>query len=492
MQQLSGLDATFLNLETARTPLHISGMAIYDQSSAPEGLVTFKGILRNLESRLHLARCFRQKLAMVPLGLDHPYWIEDPDFDLEFHVRHIALPRPGDWRQLCIQAARIHARPLDLSKPLWEMYVIEGLDGVEGLPRGSFAILTKIHHAAIDGVSGAEIAAAIHDLVPDALPTPPRREWVPERDPNLFELSVRTAVNHVRQPIRLARVLAETAPPAIRGVIQSVTTRSDLEESSAPVPRTRFNAKVSAHRVIEGRNFDLDEVKQIRRTVEGATVNDVVLAVCSGAMRRYLAHHDELPADSLVAFAPISVRTEAQKGAAGNQVSGMLVNLHTDVEDPLKRLAAIHESTVGSKQMTEAIGARTMTDITEFVPGALMGLAGRLVARTGLMRRVSPVANTVITNVPGPQVPLYMTRARMVAQYGLGLPLDGLGIFHVVFSYAGSITITVTACREQMPDPGFYAECLQASYDALREAAGVEATHGDEGSPVPVQGAEPA
>ena len=467
-------------------------MAIYDQSSAPEGLVTFKGILRNLESRLHLARCFRQKLATVPFGLDHPYWIEDPEFDLEFHVRHIALPKPGDWRQLCIQAARIHARPLDLSKPLWEMYVIEGLDGVEGLPKGSFAILTKIHHAAIDGVSGAEIAAAVHDLVPDALPTPPRREWVPERDPSLFELTVRTSVNHVRQPFRLARVLAGAAPPAIRTVLSSIGSKSEMEEGSAPVPRTRFNERVSAHRVIEGRNFDLDEVKRIRKTVEGATVNDVVLAVCSGALRRYLAHHEELPPDPLFAFAPISVRTEDQRGTAGNQVSGMLVNLHTEVEDPLERLVEIHEATTGSKQMTEAIGARTMTDITEFMPGALMGVAGRLVASTGLMRRLNPVANTVITNVPGPQVPLYMTRARMVAQYGLGLPMDGLGLFHVVFSYAGSITITVTACREQMPDPAFYAECLQASFEALRDAAGIESEGFVEAAGSPAQGSDSA
>ena len=168
MQQLSGLDSTFLYLETGNTPMHIGSMAIYDQSTAPKGHVAFKDILEFFEKRLHKARSFRQRLAKVPLALDRPYWIEDPDFDLEFHVRHIALPKPGDWRQLCIQAARLHARPLDLTKPLWEAYVIEGLDNVEGVPKGSFALVMKIHHAAIDGVSGAEMAAAIHDLSPDA------------------------------------------------------------------------------------------------------------------------------------------------------------------------------------------------------------------------------------------------------------------------------------------------------------------------------------
>jgi diacylglycerol O-acyltransferase len=472
VEQLSGLDATFLNLETARTPLHISGLGIYDQSSAPQELVTFKAILANMESRLHLARCFRQKLAQVPLGLDHPYWIEDSEFDLEFHVRHIALPRPGDWRQLCIQAARIHARPLDLSKPLWEMYVIEGLDHVERLPKGSFAILTKVHHSAIDGVSGAEMMGAIHDLVPDAQPPQPTEPWLPEREPSLFELGLRTTVNNIRQPFRFARVLGSAAPPAIRSLLEREPPNEEMGNKT--VPRTRFNDRVSAHRVIEGRSFSLDQVKSIRKHVPGATVNDVVLGVCSGALRLYLSHHEELPDDSLVAFAPISVRTEAQAGTAGNQVSGMLATLHTNIPDPLERLARIHESTLSSKQLSEAVGARTLTDITEFMPGALAGVAGRLVARTGLMRRMTPIANCVITNVPGPQIPLYMTQARMVANYGLGLPMDGLGLFHVVFSYAGTITITMTGCREQIPDPAFYAECLAASLGELRKVTGVE------------------
>ena len=258
MQQLGGLDAAFLNLETSRSPNHIAGLAIYDQSSAPGQLVTFKGILANFESRLHLARCFRQKLARVPFGLDHPYWMEDPEFDLEFHVRHIALPKPGDWRQLCIQVARIHARPLDMTKPLWEAYVIEGLDGVEGLPKGSFAILTKIHHAAIDGVSGVEMAAALHDLHPDAVPEPPEKAWVPEREPSLIELGVRTTINHVRQPFRFARVLAAVGPPALRSWFGRSPVKED--QAAGPVPRTRFNGKVTPHRVIEGRSFSLDQV----------------------------------------------------------------------------------------------------------------------------------------------------------------------------------------------------------------------------------------
>jgi diacylglycerol O-acyltransferase len=247
----------------------------------------------------------------------------------------------------------------------------------------------------------------------------------------------------------------------------------DEGRTSVPVPRTRFNGRVSAHRVIEGCSLPLDQVKLVRKRVEGATVNDVVLAICAGALRRYLSHHGELPDEPLVAFAPISTRTDSERGTAGNQVSGMVVTLHTDVADPLERLARIHEAAVGSKQLSNAIGARALTDMTQSMPGALMGMAGRAVARSGLMRRMNPVANCVVTNVPGPQFPLFMTEARMVANYGLGLPMDGLGLFHVVFSYAGTITITVTGCREQLPDPAFYAECIRASFDELREAAGV-------------------
>lgn len=469
MQQLGGLDATFLNLETRKAPLHISGLAVYDQSTAPGGLVRFKDILENIESRLHLARCFRQKLVTVPLGIDHPYWVEDAEFDLEFHVRHIALPRPGDWRQLCIQAARIHSRPLDLAKPLWEMYVIEGLDGVEGLPHGSFATLTKIHHAAVDGVTGAEIMAAVHDLTADSKPPTPTVLWKPESNPTGTELMFRTAINNVRQPLRFARVLGELAPPAIRAALERRGQKPDDETGS--VPRTRFNETVSAHRVFEARTFALAQIKQIRKRVEGATVNDVVLAVCAGALRRYLDQHGELPQESLTAFAPISVRTADEQGTAGNQVSGMLVALHTQEADPIRRLARIHATTLDSKELTGAVGARNLTDLTQFMPGALAGLSGRLVARTGLMSRLSPIANTVITNVPGPQVPLYFTQARLVANFGMGLPLDGLGLFHAILSYNGTLTISITACREQVPDPAFYAECLQASFEELLQAA---------------------
>jgi diacylglycerol O-acyltransferase len=335
VEQLSAQDASFLYLETPNAPQHVGGISIYDQATALVGKITFKGILENVEKRLHLARCFRQRLVQVPMSLDYPYWIEDPDFDLEFHVRHIALPKPGDWRQLCIQAARLHSRPLDLSRPLWEMYVVEGLDNVPGLPAGSFAVVSKIHHAAIDGVTGAEMTAALHDLAPDAEPPPPDKPWQPESVPSTWELLTRSSMNNLTQPFRLAPILAQSVP-AIARVTQRLRTQQ-LRPPSA-VPRTRFNASVSPHRVVEGRAFQLDEIRSIKNAVKGATVNDVVLAICGGALRRYLKAKGELPGESLIAMAPISVRATDERGAAGNRVSAMLVSVRSDLEDPIERL----------------------------------------------------------------------------------------------------------------------------------------------------------
>jgi WS/DGAT/MGAT family acyltransferase len=318
MEQLSGLDASFLYLETGNMPMHIGSLAIYDQSTAPGGAVTFKDILRFFEKRVHKARAFRRRLVTVPMSLDHPYWIEDPDFDLEFHVRHIALPKPGDWRQLCIQTARLHARPLDITRPLWEAYVIEGLDNVAGVPEGSFALVTKLHHAAIDGVSGAEISKAIHDVSPEDTVESPDDDWNPERFPTSMELLGRSAVTTVKKPFEFASLLARNMPTAWRFGRGLLNKELQL---TTKVPRTRFNANVSPHRVFDGRSFSLDEIRAIKGRIDGATVNDVIISVCGGALRRYLESKGELPKESLVAMAPVSARPEEMRKAAGNLVS---------------------------------------------------------------------------------------------------------------------------------------------------------------------------
>ncbi|NJN52938.1 MAG: wax ester/triacylglycerol synthase family O-acyltransferase [Gammaproteobacteria bacterium] len=469
MQQLSGQDASFFYFETPRTPMHVGSISIYDQSVLPGGVQGFKDIVRQVESRLHMARTFRQKLVQVPFSLDHPYWIEDKDFDIEFHTRHIRLPQPGDWRQLCIQVARLHSRPLDLAKPLWEFTIIEGLDNIEGVPKGCYAIVSKVHHARIDGVSGVDMIQAIHDIDP-AKPNiaPIDKPWSGENEPNPVELLTRASINNALLPFRFAEVAARTIPALGR------ITRGMMEkrfESAKPVPRTRFNGTVTAHRVVEGRNFDLKEVRWLKSAVPGATINDVIVTICGGALRQYLETKGELPEQSMVAMAPISVRSKDERGTMGNQVAAMNVAIGTHIADAIERLTAVHADTLSSKEMTQAVGAKLMTDYSQFIPSTTAALAARLYTRLGMANRTNPVFNCVITNVPGPQFPLYCAGAPMVAQFGLGPLFDGMGLIFPVVSYNGRISISVTSCREMMPDPEFFARCLEDSYADLKAGA---------------------
>jgi diacylglycerol O-acyltransferase len=470
MQQLTGMDASFIYFETPNAPGHIFSVWIYDQSSAPGGAVTFKGIFEHVRQRLHVSRTFRQRLVQVPLGFDHPYWIEDPDFDLEYHVRHIALPKPGDWRQLCIQVARLHSRPLDRHRPLWEMYVIEGLDNVEGLPEGSFAIMIKTHHAAIDGVTLLEITSAIHDLSPDA-PTPePTTDWKPEREPTSFELLSRATVNNASKPLRMARLMMGGLPGGReRRREQRARQNFDLPASTG-APRTRFSGAVTTHRVVEARRFELGTAKRIKAAVPGATINDVAITVVAGGLRSYLDENGELPRESLRVMAPISTRTAEQAGTAGNQVSAMIVTAGTDIADPRERLAAVHESTTASKAASEATGARDMAQFSELMPGGLTALAARTASQFQMATRTTPLVNTVVSNVPGPQVPLYFAGARLVTFYGGAGVADGMGLLHGVSSYVGQLILSVVSDREMMPDPGHYADLLEQSFADLAEA----------------------
>ncbi|MFK7830569.1 MAG: wax ester/triacylglycerol synthase family O-acyltransferase [Congregibacter sp.] len=466
MQQLSGLDASFLYLETRNSPMHISGLYIYTQETAPGGKVRFKQIIDSTAARVSHVASLTRRLKEVPLGLDHPYWIDDGQFDPEFHIRHVALPEPGDWRQLCILVSRIHARPLDRSRPLWEMYVIEGLDNLEGYPKGCFALYTKMHHAAVDGASGMEITAAIHDVEPD-VKVVEKRNSKPESEPSTMDLLARAQRNSLRQPLRFISVARNTVPGFAKAYMRM--RKGELKRVGT-VPRTRFNASVSAHRVFTAVSLSLGEIKAIKNGVDGATVNDVALTIVGGAMRLYLDHHKELPEHSLVAMAPINVRDTSEKGSGGNVVSAMAAKIRSDIAEPRERLLAVQEASKSAKEVANAVGAKTMTDYSQFIPSTLTAQAARLASRWGLMNQVNPIYNCVITNVPGPQVPLYHTGARMISNFGTGPVADGLGLFHVITSYCGEFTISATSCREMMPDPGFYQECLMQSFSELKIA----------------------
>lgn len=471
MRQLQGMDASFVALETRTSPMHIGSILIYNPATAPGGFVRFKDILAFFESRMQLSRTMRQRMVRVPFDLDYPYWIEDPDFDLEYHVRHIALPQPGDWRQLCIQAARIFARPLDLTRPPWEFTVVEGLANVPQFPKGSFAMVTKVHHAAIDGMSGIDLMEAMHTLKPGDPPPPPSDEWKPERVPNTVELLGKSYFNAITNPLRQLEVAAKAAP-GIAKAMKGLAAKDFTVSRDMLAPRTRFNRVIGAHRVVEGRSLPLADIKAIRALEPGAKVNDVFLAIVGGALRKYLLAKDDLPDKTLTAMAPISVRAKGEKGDMGNQVAAMVAPLGTHIADPAERLAFVHSNTANSKAMTEAIGARNMTEASKVAPALWMSLGAQLYTRLGLANRgVAPMFSTVVTNVPGPPVPIYSSGARLESMMGLLCLTDGMGLGHTVQSYVDEATIAFTACRDLMPDPDFYAQCIEDSFHELRDTA---------------------
>ena len=477
MRQLSWTDDMMLRAETPAAPLQIQMLLIYDPSTAPGGKVTFKGILEELDARLHLADVFRRRLTELPGGLDRPYWVDDPSFDLEYHVRHIGLPQPGDWRQLCIQTARLFARQIDLRRPPWEITVIEGLNSVPGVPKGSFAMALKLHHCAVDGMASVQMIAALHDLAADSpRPAGPENPWQPGPLPSTAELVSRTAINAALQPLRASSVLASSAPQAVRGLaglpgklIGGVVSRVARGGAPSFPPKTRFNQTVSPHRVFEARFHELADFKRIKASVPGSTINDVALAYVGGALRGYLDGHGELPDESLVAACPMSMRKAGDTSSNGNVLFGRLQTLGTDIADPLKRLEAIAESTAGSRSGSES----TRTQLLELigtVPTSLLGMTAK--AASALPFSGPTIANTTVTNVPGPAEPLFFSGARLVLVACLGPLVAGLNLIHVVASYNGTLSISATADRDSLPDPAGYADCMEQAFQELLAGAG--------------------
>lgn len=469
MKQLGILDSAFINLEHPNTPQQIGGLGIYDPSTAPGGFVRFKGVIANFEQRLMKHPMFRSRLVRSPGNLDRPYWVQDANFDVEFHIRHIALPQPGDWRQLCILVSRIHARPLDMSRPLWEAYIIEGLDNIPDVPKGAFAIYTKMHHSLVDGAGGASFMSVIHDLEPDPKPADERRQTIlVDAAPNSLFLAASSAVNQVRNTVQLARGAVGVA----RGLGRMALgiARKQVPLPAIRAPKTRFNRPVGPYRVFEAAEFPLDELKMIKNTA-ATKVNDVVLAIVSGAMRRYLDHLGELPEESLAAAIPLNMRTRRGVTDDNNQIGSVFMELHTDIEDPLDRLKAIQQSGVEAKQFGETSPLVDVMKLAGAFSPALTRPVVNLYINNHLSSHMPATVSTVVSNVAGPPFPLYSAGARMVRYYGIGLLTPGVGLFHLAFSSDGIMTLSAVADRDVMPDPGFYRECMYAAYEELREAA---------------------
>lgn len=465
MNRLAPIDAAFLYMETPSSHMHVTGVIIVDPSTMHGGY-SFEAIREMLSSRIHLLPPYRRRLLTVPFHLDDPVFIEDPDFDITNHVHRVTVPPPGGREELAEVIGDVAGRALDRSKPLWETIV------VEGTADGTVALVCKVHHACIDGVTGADLMSQLFDLEPDAPePPPPAEEWVPDRVPSDLELLADAGRSRLTTPLRGLQGLGRIGATVVR-TAASVIGRDEDERSPAlpfTAPKTKFTGALTPHRSVAFAQTDFEDLRVVK-TVFGVKINDVVLASCTLALRRYLIAHDDLPDKPLVSMEPVSVH--GQDGQEGtNQVSSMAVRLPVQLEDPVDQLLEIREDTLASKEMHNAIGADVLRDLTQFAPPVLFNRAMRLYSSMGLASHHRPVQNLVISNVPGPPIPLYCAGARVVAVYPFGPLIEGAGINITVLSNMGNMDFGVIGCTETAPDLWSLADGFGQAVKDLRAAA---------------------
>jgi WS/DGAT/MGAT family acyltransferase len=475
MKPLGGIDASFLYMETPQTPMHVAGLSIVELPPHFEG--DFYEVYKaHIAGRLHLFPILKKKIVPVPWDIDHPLWVDDEALDINYHIRHLGLPKPGTMQQLEELAGRLHSNFLDRSRPLWEFYVIDGLEG------GRLAVYTKIHHAAVDGGAGMVLTNMMYDSTPEGRKVePPPVDAAKENGaPDPLELLGAAYRNLIGQQVNalqripdLLKAIAGVALPVTKGVIR-IAPRS---LPNLVAPRTLLNSTVTSQRAFTARSLPLAEAKAIAKQT-GTKLNDVVMAVCAGALRRYLIEKHGLPKEPLVAFVPVSLR-EPGNTESNNQVSGMLCSLATDVKDPLERLKAIHASSSEAKELSGRLKDATPRNFSIFgAPAVLQGAAG-LWGRSGLADRLPPPANVVISNVPGPQTPLYLAGARVLTLYPVSIPAHGMALNMTVQSYCGALDFGLTACRRNVPElrrlAGYLEESMQELHEAVLGAAPMEA-----------------
>ena len=464
MERLTGLDAAFLYLETPTHHMHVAMTMVLDPTTMPGGY-SFDKIKDFISKRLHLVPPFRRRLVNVPLNWHHPVWVDDPHFDLDYHIRRIGCPAPGGRRELGEMAGQIASSPLDRSRPLWELWV------VEGLKQDRIGIVTKVHHAAIDGASGAELMVHLFSLeadAPDPEPAPPSE---PEKIPNEFELLGYAAASKLRRYMTLPQLIGST----VSSVNRVVQGRRDplIPVGAAPLtaPRTSWTGPLSTGRTVGFARASLPAVKELK-TAYGCTVNDIVLALCTGTLRHYMIGRDELPDAPLVATCPVSVRPDGET-TIGNQVSAMFTTLPTHIDDVAERVNQIQACTVGAKAEHKAVGADMLQNWAEYAAPNTINLASRLYSSLGLAANHRPVHNVIISNVPGPPFPLYYAGAKMIAAYPMGPAMEGVGLNITVFSYQDSIDFGFMADREMVPDVWDLADHVSDALAELQVAAGI-------------------
>ena len=475
MERLTGLDASFLYLETPTHHMHVAMTMVLDPATMPGGY-SFDKIKTFIAERLHLVPPFRRRLMNVPLNLAHPVWVEDPNFDIDYHIRRIGCPAPGGRRELGEMAGQIASSPLDRSRPLWELWV------VEGLKHGRIGVVTKVHHSAIDGASGAELMVHLFSLTPDADPPPPATATEPEHIPSELELLGYAAASRVRRTLSLPRLIGSTVGSISRVVQGRRDPNAHVGAVPLTAPRTSWTGALSTGRTVGFARVPLAELKELRRAFD-CTVNDVVLALCAGTLRNYMLDRGELPDSPLIATCPVSVRTDGEN-EVGNKVSAMFTTLATNVADAGERIRIIQACTIGAKEEHNAIGADMLQNWAEFAAPNVFNLASRLYSSFGLAGSHRPIHNVIISNVPGPPFPLYYAGAQVIAAYPMGPAMEGVGLNVTVFSYMDSVDIGLMADRELVPDVWNMADRVADALAELRVAGGLPPSTGGAGPTV--------
>lgn len=462
MDRLSGLDASFLYLETPQMHMHVAMAALLDPSEM-EGGYAFEKFQRLIANRVHRIAIFRRRLVRVPFDLDHPLWVDDPDFDIIHHVRRVACPAPGSPKEFGEICGRINSTPLDRSRPLWEVWMIEGLEN------GHVALLAKVHHAAVDGQHGAQFLAQLFSLSATQKEQDSPQVIVAENVPTDKELIREALLTRLRQPKRFVN-LAKQTYDALVNVVERRKHEVELGAVPLTAPRTNFNGALTARRNAAFARIKLEGIKEIKNAF-GCTVNDVVLAISAGALRRYLDGRGELPRDPLIACCPLSVSAAEGRAKGSNHVSGMFVSLATNIDDPIERLRVIRSTTTGAKQEHKALGAHMLQSWAELAAPTTFSMAARFYTRLKLADKHRPILNLVISNVPGPPFPLYMAGARLVAAYPMGPILEGAGLNVTVMSYCGSVDFGFMCDAVLMPDVWDLAGAVHPAFEELLAAA---------------------
>lgn len=461
-EQISGQDATFLYAESPTSPMHVATLIIV------EGSLKFEDFKAIVASKLHLIPKFRKRLLNVPMNLDYPYWVDDPNFDIDLHINRIRLPEPANWKTLRELTSSIFSNPLDLRRPLWSIDFIEGLDAVSQVPKGSVAIVSKVHHVMIDGASGVGIMSILFDKSADEkekeIPKP--IPFDPEPLPDEITLLIKSSQDFLKNPFKIPKLASETALYFLQGKISKQLSPKKTVFKTFATPNTIFNKNVSPRRTWGTAILSFERINTLRKIMD-VTINDLILTICAGGIRKYLEEREKLPSQPLVANVPISIRGNGENQALNNQISNMLVKIATHIKDPIERLEYIYEQTSLGKKKHKTVGAKSLAQMAEAVPFGLANLAAGIYSKYNIKEFIKPPFNVTITNVPGPQNPLYLRGQKILSIFGLTPVLDGFGLIIAAFSYNGLVSITSTSDAKTMPDADKFSRYIREAANEL-------------------------